>query len=168
MATTEREAKIEWRSPAGLPLLRIRAGRQHTVTLGCQHEDCYVHWVPEIARTMPCVLGSCVACVALSPRRAMTYAACLHWRMHGEKFSWCPALLEVPWTTGKMLLELPREPLALRRERPNGPVNVGKFLFDMSKPVFDGFDVLPVLFGMWRLPASTMLARVGNLGPAAD
>jgi hypothetical protein len=76
--------------------------------------------------------------------------------------------LELPWTTGVTLSQMPNKIVALRRDHKFGPVNIGTYLFDSGIPAPVHFEIMPLLMRLWRVPPAKQLALVGNRGPSED
>ena len=166
--STSTEDRIKWLPTGTIPLVRIHPGRPYTVMVGRQVKHVYVHWLADQKRTMPCLLGRCTLCGESNPRRPLSYFQGMHYRSDGGVFDWRAAVIEVPYQCGKILEEMPGKPVALRRDRKCGPVNIGTFLFPAPVPKQIDFVLQDRLLAFWRLPAGAHPCVVGNLGPQAD
>jgi len=152
----------QWQGGGSVKLVRVSKGSEIAVTVTGLVHAYQMHWIPTLARTQPCLLVSCPHCREGSPRRPLSYAPIMHWRMYGEAYQWLPAILEVPHSTGITLGGLVGQIVHLKRERHFGPVLVGKFSFAKKPPTMVKLNVLDHLMPLWRIDRNTALVLVGQ------
>jgi len=116
-----------------------------------------MHWCPEDTRTVPCVMVGCPHCARFTTRRPLSYLAVLHYRLTASEWLWGPSVLEVPLTTGMQLNELRGRGVALKRQRPRGPIIIGSFEPRGAPPDIKPFDIVGPLSRLWRLPPGSQL-----------
>jgi hypothetical protein len=162
------QGEVKWTMPATLQLLRVRPSNGLCVVLTGPLISWYMHWSPEARRTLPCRLLNCPLCALGAPRRALSYCSVLHYARSVTGSVWKPAVLEVPWSTGKVIAGMRGKRVMLRREAQCAQVQIGTFSVEDPVPTSTGFDIVPELARMWRLPVNTQLCLVGNLGPSMD
>lgn len=143
--------------PTHRPLIRVRGLQSHPVIITGNIHSWMMHWDPLDRRTQPCLMNGCVHCSAFNQRRPLSYVACLTYVTRDDGPAWCPAILEVPLTTGYQLDECRRQPIGLKRLRPKGPITIGTFSTRVAPEHMDPFDIVPHLFRLWRLPATAQL-----------
>lgn len=168
MSATATGGKIVWHATESIGLVRVTPGRQLAAYVHGMVASYYVHWCKELRRTQPCILGGCIPCRDGEPRRSLSYCEAMVYRYHGDAFHWLPTILEIPYTTAMVLVQMRKQVVALRREKKCGPVNVGTYLFEVPTPRPVTFDIVSHLVRLWRLPQGAQLALIGNLGPAND
>jgi len=143
-------------------LLRVKGQTPSIVfPVGLVHSYC-MHWCPDIARTQPCIRGACPYCEDGLPQRPISYVAVFHWRLYGATWGWFRSLLEVPLSTGLRLTDLPSRVLSLRRRRVFGPIDVETVTSKPPPPVPEGWDILPQLLRLWRLPRTCQFTLVSD------
>ena len=168
MSDTFPRGEAKWLVAEGVPLVRITPDSQVAVCTGTPVISYYMHWNERIRRTQPCFLYECDGCKANDPRRPLSYVRAMVWTYWHEKYIWRASIVEIPWTTGVTISQMPGKVLALRREHRFGPVDVGTFLFDSEPPIVPVFDIVPLLQKLWRVDPKKQLSLVGNRGPDVD
>lgn len=153
---------VKWMSVNSTALIRVRPRRQFAVMPLGDMLSVYTHWIESMKRTQPCLLGGCEGCLSHSARRPLSYLAVAYFKTAGKTPSWDTAILEVPWGTGVTLSGMAGQIVAVRRERPFGPVNVGHFLFQSQPPKVKPFKVTDILLSLWRVPAGRQLCLLSR------
>src|ERR1043166_3358326 len=83
-------------TPLWCGILRIKGSTASVLTpIGLPH-GLMMHWIPELHRTQPCIIGQCAGCVAGHPTRPLAYMAVLLCKHGSDGFYWQPRVLEVP------------------------------------------------------------------------
>lgn len=145
---------------AGYQLLRVKGTQATHVCAITPVVSVWCHWLADIQRTVPCLIGTCGPCKQFVPRRPLSYCGALHYRLAGDKFAWTRATLEVPFSTGLKLNDLRCQTLELRRIKRLGPVSVAIFKPRDLPPSCPPWDFLCGLCRMWRLPQGCQLCLV--------
>lgn len=145
-----------------VPLLRVRGISPTVWYVAGPAVSVWVHWLPEYKRSMPCVCARCPYCRGGIPRRPLSYVPSYHYRQFSNGNWWSRAVLELPLRAGRELFDRIGKVVSLRRTKTMGPVEV--LVMARSEPPRDGvrFEVLPTLFGLWRIPATMQVALVGS------
>lgn len=139
------------------PLIRVRGLLSLPILpLGNVH-TWLMHWDHTDQRTMPCVMNGCDYCRRFVTRRPMSYQAVAHLVHGGESARWVPSILEVPLSTGMELNDKRGLMIGLKRQRARGPILIGSFTTTSPYPTVDGFDIVPPLMRLWRLPGNAQL-----------
>lgn len=150
-----------WAS-ANSPLLRIKGLNSVPVSIVGPVLSFWMHWQPELSRTIPCVKVRCQSCVEFVPRRPLSYVAVLNEQQSAQGVRWYPRVLEVPLSAGIALSELRGRCLGLRRIKKFGPVQIGTYSPKQAPPPCRAWDIVPGLCRLWRIPGDTALSLVSS------
>lgn len=142
------------------PLLRVKGCRPTVVWICGSMRSYYVHWVPSILRTQPCLADGCPYCEEHLPRRPLAYFPCFNWRVYGEHIGWVRSVLEVPLRAGLLVEKLQARGLSLQRKSSCGLVQVNPTPVRSTPDDTASWDITPQLLQLWRLPRTVPLAEV--------
>lgn len=145
-----------------VPLVRVRGARAVLVHVCGSIESYFMHWCPTLLRTQPCLRVECPYCAQRLPKRPLSYAGILHWRICGGDLSWTRAILEVPFRTGLQLAELQARVVSLRRQGPNGRVVIEPSTVRVQPPATQAFSPIEKLRCLWRLPRDQQCSLVSD------
>jgi hypothetical protein len=161
MADTEQGQALQPpQVPRSWRLVRVKGKTPTIVVLSGLGTHVWMHWDDWARRTQPCLSGACHSCDEGFPRRPLSYLPVYQQGEGHGGISWLRAVLEVPLRTGMRLQDLQGRAVSLRRRSTCGLIEFATLTLRTGPPSTAGWDILPQLQSLWRIPRSQLVSTV--------